>query len=217
MPAQTAGPPAWLRNTAVWVGAALAVLVLAVLGVAVLPGWWARLVGSWVLGVNGRGVPIGMSVGAVFTILPLGVGLLATRTGLSVRARSILIVIALLLLLPNVITLAVALGSGDARSALVIGAPGFRVGSVLGVALVVLVLLALLVIRRRSATTRAQIDAARGRAVQVGRDRAERAAHPQPQTEPEVPAEPAPGASAEADAGRGSEPRTGGELDQPHG
>jgi len=179
-------PPAWLRNVAVWVGAGLALVVLVVLGVAVLPGWWATQVGGWVQGVFGRGVPIGLGVGAVFTLLPLGVGLLAFRSGLTSKVRIALIAIALLLLLPNVLTIAIALGRSDARSVLAISAPGFRGATVAGIALVLLVLVAVLVIRRRSRHTRQNIDEAG--------ERAKRLAHERAESQPSM-AEPEPGGS----------------------
>ncbi|GAB2600484.1 hypothetical protein [Pseudactinotalea suaedae] len=199
----SSAPPAWLHNVAVWVGAGLAVVVLVVLGVAVLPGWWATQVGSWVQGVPGRGVPLGLEIGAVFTLLPLGVGLLAFRSGLTSKVRIALIVIALLLLLPNVLTIAIALGSSDARSVLAIAAPGFRGATVVGVALVVLVLAAVLVIRRRSRHTRHTIEEAGERAKRLAHERAQSqqsGAEPQPGV-----TEPPPG---------GTEPRSS-ETQQP--
>jgi hypothetical protein len=195
----SSAPPAWLRNVAVWVGAGLAVVVLVVLGVAVLPGWWATQVGSWVQGVPGRGVPLGLGIGAVFTLLPLGVGLLAFRSGLTSKVRIALIVIALLLLLPNVLTIAIALGSSDARSVLAIAAPGFRGATVVGVALVVLVLAAVLVIRRRSRHTRHTIEEAG--------ERAKRLAHERAQSQPgRTESQPS-----------GTEPQPGGTESQPGG
>ncbi|WP_420113755.1 hypothetical protein [Pseudactinotalea sp.] len=172
-PARTTNaPPAWLRNAAVWVGVGVAVVVLVVLGVAVLPGWWAGLVGDWVHGVSGRGIPIGVGIGALFTVLPLGIGALAFRRGLRSQARIAIIVIALLLLLPNVLTTTIALGGGDARSMLAIAGPGFRGGTWTGIGLVVLALVAVIVIRRRSRRTRTKIDEAEQKAARVSRQRA---------------------------------------------
>lgn len=165
--------PAWLKNAAVWVGAGLAIAVLVVLGVAVLPGWWASQIGNWVQGVFGRGVPIGLGTGALFTLLPLGVGVLAFRSGLTSKVRITLVVIGLLLLLPNVLTIAIALGRSDARSVLAITAPGFRGATVVGIGLVILALVAVLVIRRRSRQTRKAIGEAGAKAKQLSRERAQ--------------------------------------------
>ena len=188
-PARGSGaPPAWLRNAAIWIGAALAVAVLVVLGVAVLPGWWASLVGGWVQGVAGRGVPIGIGIGALFTTLPLGVGALAFRHGLRSKARIALIVIALLLLLPNVLTTAIALGSGDPRSLLVVAAPGFRGGTWAGIGFVLLALVAVIAVRKRSRHTSSAIAEAHEKAIQRSR---ERAAEAEGGPEREQPAPPA--------------------------
>lgn len=183
-------PPAWLRNVAVWVGAGLAIVVLAVLGVAVLPGWWASLVGGWVQGVFGRGVPIGLGVGALFMLLPLAVGALALRTGLTSKTRVTLIVVALLLLLPNVLTIAIALGNSDARSVLAIAAPGFRGATAVGIGLVVLAVVAALVIRRRSRRTRHAIEEAREKAKQLSRERVQEVGADGQGTTPPVATEP---------------------------
>lgn len=166
----SAAPPAWLRNVAVWVGVALALVVLVVLGVAVLPPWWASLIGGWVDGVQSRGIVLGLVLGIVFTLLPIGLVLLALRSGLSSRARIALIVGALLLLLPSVLTIAIWAGSSDARSVLVIEAPGFRGATVIGIALVVVALVVVLVVRARSRRTRARITEAREKSVQVARE-----------------------------------------------
>lgn len=198
-----AAPPAWLRNAAVWVGAGLALVVLVVLGVAVLPGWWASLVGGWVKGVSGRGIPIGLGVGALFTLLPLGVGALAFRRGLRSKVRIALVVIALLLLLPNVLTTAIALGSGDARSMLTIAAPGFRGATWVGIGIVVLALVAGIVVRRRARHTSRKIEAAEEKAARVSRERAaevERAS--------DVGPDPAPAATPTAVQEPPTEPRT---------
>ncbi len=175
--AERATPPSWLRNAAVWVGVGLALAVLVVLGVALLPGWWASTIGGWVRGVEDRGALLGVVIGATFTLLPLAVGLVALRSGLSSRWRVGLIVTALLLLLPNVLTIAVALGSSDARSVIAIEAPSFRGATGVGIGLTVVVLLAVVVIRWWSRRTRRTVEGARERAVVVGRERAaERAA-----------------------------------------
>lgn len=165
------GLPPWLRGAAAWVGIGLGVVLLVVLGVALLPGWWASLVSGWVVGVDGRGIPIGLLVGALFTVLPLGAVLIALRSGLSPRTRVVLVAAGLLLLLPNVLTLAVSLSGSDARSVLVIGAPGFRGASAVGVGLVLALLATVILVRRRSARTRGKVSAAGEQATRLARER----------------------------------------------
>lgn len=167
-----AGPPRWLGNLALWVGGALALVVLVLLAVAVLPGWWAELVGGWVLGVQSRGVWLGLLLGALFTILPIGVALLAMRRPLTPGARLALVVIALLLLLPNVLTIAIAAGRSDARHVLAIQAPGLVGATVAAIVVVVVLAVAVIGIRTRSRRTRRKLDEARVRAIEVGRERA---------------------------------------------
>ena len=166
----SAAPPAWLRNVAVWVGVALALVVLVVLGVAVLPPWWASLIGGWVDGVQSRGVLLGLVLGIAFTLLPIGVALLALRSGIGSRTRIALIVAALLLLLPSVLTIAISLGTSDARSVMVIEAPGFAVSTVVGIGLTVLVTVGVIIGRSRGRRTSRQLENARGKAVQRNRD-----------------------------------------------
>ena len=175
--ATQAVPPAWLRSVALWVGAALAVVLLVVLGVAVLPSWWASLIGGWVDGVQSRGILLGLVLGVVFTVLPLGLFLLALRSGLGSRVRIGLVVGALLLLLPSVLTMAISLGSSDARSVLVIEGPGFRGATLAGIGLTVLAIAAVLLGRSRSRRTHRRVAEAQSRAQQHTREVA--AEHPE--------------------------------------
>lgn len=182
------GLPAWLGTLTLWVGGALALALVVLLGVAVLPGWWDDLVGSVVQGVDGRGIVLGLVLGAVFTLLPLGVAALAMRSGLTVRARVALVVVALLLLLPTVLTLATAAGSSDARHVLAIEAPGLRGATVVGVVVALVLVAALLGARAFTRRRRRALATAQELAVALGRERAAAgettaAAEPQPSAE----------------------------------
>jgi hypothetical protein len=166
----SSAPPAWMRNATVWVGAALSIGLLVLLGVAVLPDWWAAVVGGWVDGDQTRGVLLGLVLGVVFTLLPLALGLLAMRSGLSTRARLALIASAVLLLLPNVLTVAIALSSSDARAVIAIDAPGLRGATVVGIGVTLLVVAAVLLGRSRSRRTRREVTQAQERAARRSRD-----------------------------------------------
>lgn len=170
-PAPAYALPGWLRTTTLWVGGALAIVVVAALGVAVLPGWWASLVGSWVLGISSRGIWLGLGVGALFTLLPIAVAVLAARSGLG-RARAALVAIAILLLLPNVLTLAVSLARSDAHWVLVIEAPGFGGATIAGVVLVLVAVAATALVRRWTRQRSRALEAAHQRAVTLTRERA---------------------------------------------
>lgn len=171
-PAPAYALPGWLRTTTLWVGGALAIVVVAALGIAVLPGWWASLVGGWVLGVSSRGIWLGLGVGALFTLLPIAVAVIAARSGLSARARAALVAIAILLLLPNVLTLAVSLARSDAHWVLVIEAPGFRGATIAGVAIVLVAVAAMALVRRWTRQRSRALEAAHERAVTLTRERA---------------------------------------------
>ncbi len=114
------------------------------LGITVLPRWWA----GRVAGVTDRsltaGIFAGLTCGVVFTAIPLLLlrGAVARHRGW--RGRGIWFVAGLLLALPNLITLGIVLGSGEsvrvASTSMDVDAPGFRgstgVGAVLGALLV---------------------------------------------------------------------------------
>jgi len=105
--------------------------------VAVLPRWWAERVGQASAGRFSNGVVIGFLVGAVFTALALLVLGLVFRRRRSWRTRAALVILALLLCVPNLLTLGIVLGGGGAASAgegtLDREAPGFRGATLVGV------------------------------------------------------------------------------------
>lgn len=180
-------PPSWLRVVALVAAAVLALVAVVVLGAALLPGWWAALVGGWVQGVPSRGVWLGLLVGAVFTLLPLAVVALALRSGMRGRVRVVLVLLALVLLLPNVLTIAIALGGGDPRSVIAIEAPSFRGATVVGMAVTLLVVAVVLVVRGWTLRTRITVSRAHERATRLGRQRAaERAAPPPEPDDPDL-------------------------------
>jgi hypothetical protein len=168
--APRSAPPAWMRHANLWVGAALSLTLLVLLGVAVLPDRWAAVVGGWVDGVQSRGVLLGLVLGAVFTLLPLVLGLLALRSGLRPWARLALVASALLLLLPNVLTVSIALSTSDARSVVATEAPGLRGATVVAIGVTLLVVAVVLIGRSRVRRTRREVTEAQGRAVQRSRD-----------------------------------------------
>lgn len=106
------------------------------LSVTVVPRWWGRTVGNIVEGSHVFGTFFGLAVGAAFTVLPL----IALRAGWKFRAgwkRWIkFVVLAFVLAAPNLMTLGVVIGDGDAAVSgahqLRDEAPGFRNGSLVG-------------------------------------------------------------------------------------
>ena len=82
------------------------------------------------------GIGIGLFYGVVFTFIPLFILTFALRRRRSWKARAWLVAAAVLLALPNLMTLGIVLGSGSAAHAgertLDVEAPDFRAASLVG-------------------------------------------------------------------------------------
>jgi len=115
-------------------------LVLLFLGwliaVAWLPRWWARRIGNQVDGSMTSGVLFGLVIGFVFTAVPLFVARFALKRDRRWKHRAIIVLGALFLAVPNLATLGIVFGNGNAAHAgeriLDVDGPGFRGGSVFG-------------------------------------------------------------------------------------
>ena len=126
----------WQRR-AILVVTAIVVLVLLILFMrAFLPRWWAQRIGHRVQGSFSGGVLWGLFYGAVFTFVPLIVARQAFRKRFRMPYKIAIIVLAVLLAIPNLLTLSVVLGSGSAAHAgqriMDVDAPAFRGGSLVG-------------------------------------------------------------------------------------
>ena len=124
-------------SRAVLVAVAVAVVVLlGFVGAAFLPRWWSHLVGDQVGGSIATGVALGLVYGFVFTALPLVLLRWAFRRRHSWRVWLAAVLVAVLLAAPNLLTLAIVVGSGNAAHAgertLDVQAPGFRTSSLVG-------------------------------------------------------------------------------------
>lgn len=152
----------WGRRLA-WVGGGLvAVLVLGYIASATVPRWWAQQIGEQVGGSITTGIFVGLFYGFVFTLLPLGLLLAVTTLRRTWRALAVAVVLAVVLGLPNLMTLGIVLGSGNAAHAgeriLDVEAPAFRGGSLAGAGIAVLLLAYMSYLRssRRHARRRAR-------------------------------------------------------------
>ncbi|MFH5210757.1 permease [Antrihabitans sp. NCIMB 15449] len=150
------GKPTWLKRT---IAIAIAVVVLVIMYfilAAFIPRWWGIRIGEAADGTFTRGIGLGLLLGVVCTVAPLLLFLLA---GLSWKKRggkfvaAISAIIALIIAIPNLMTLSIVVGSGDgahsgARS-LDTEAPGFRGGTLVGaiIGVLVFVLVAFLVVQ----------------------------------------------------------------------
>jgi membrane associated rhomboid family serine protease len=111
------------------------------------------------------GVLYGLLIGLVFALFPVLLATAAFRRGRRYKLRVAIFGGALLLALPNWVTLSIALGAGSGAHAgdriLDIEGPGFRVGSAWGAAIGVLVGLAMVALLWKWRRDRAQLRAFR--------------------------------------------------------
>ncbi len=126
-----------VRNRTILIIVAVVGLMLAwLIGSAVIPRWWAQRIGDLIDGRLIFGSFFGFGVGAVFTILPLLTLWIAWRYRRNWKRALVIIVIAVVLAAPNLATLGVVIGSGNAAHAgeriLDVDGPGFRGGSLVG-------------------------------------------------------------------------------------
>ena len=130
-------PPVWLRRVTVAVGVLAVLVLLAVVGSIVLPGWWAGVVIGWVQGITSAGIIAGLLCGVVFTAIPAGIIAYTVGSTWPWRTRLIVAAVAAVLALPNVLTLVIDIGRTssaiDARLNMVIGAPAFTGATFAGV------------------------------------------------------------------------------------
>lgn len=135
----------WFSRLILWSAAVVLGVSLVVIGAAYLPGWWADRVADVVAGNRTAGVLGGFACGLAFTALPLIVLRSAVRRGLVLTERLLRVVVAVLLAVPNLLTLGVVIRGGPpgalARAVLDARGPGLRgatlLGAVLGAVIVV--------------------------------------------------------------------------------
>ena len=146
-----------------WAGGMLVVLVLAVIVVsATVPRWWAHRVGDQVDGSITQGTTLGLVYGFVFTFLPIVAIVLILRWRRTWKTILAAVLIGVVLALPNLMTLSIVVGRGNAAHAgdrtLDVDAPAFRGASLVGaiVAGLVLVFIGWLMVSRDRAHSKAR-------------------------------------------------------------
>ena len=171
-PGPAPAPSPWRRRLT-WAGIGLVVvLVGGWIGAAFIPRWWSQRIADQVDGSMAAGITLGLVYGFLFTLLPLLVLLWAVRKRHSWKAWLAYVAFAAFLALPNLFTLGIVLGRGNAAHAgertLDVLAPGFRWATAIGAALAVLLVVGikLLLVSR----ARAHEEADRLRAAQAGRE-----------------------------------------------
>jgi hypothetical protein len=157
------------RRRLLWGGFGLVVLLVGGwVGAAFIPRWWAQRIADQVDGSIPAGITLGLVYGFLFTLLPLLVLLWAVRRRHSWKVWLAYLATAAFLALPNLFTLGIVVGRGNAAHAgertLDVEAPGFRGATLAGAivaALLVVGVKALLVSRRRAREEAARLRAAR--------------------------------------------------------
>ena len=122
---------------ALWVVGLLGALVLVVLvASATVPRWWAQRIGHQVDGSITQGTTLGLVYGFVFTFLPIVLILLILRWRRTWKTILVALALGILFALPNLMTLSIVLGTGNAAHAgdrtLDVEAPAFRGASLVG-------------------------------------------------------------------------------------
>ena len=144
----------WKRKLIVTAVVVVAIVIGVLIASATVPRWWSHQIGDQVDESIVRGTLVGLFYGFLFTILPLLVLGAILRWRRSLRALVIAGALALLLAIPNLLTLGIVLGTGNAAHAgertLDVRAPAFRGASLAGalVAIGLLVLIAYLTYSR---------------------------------------------------------------------
>ncbi|CAN5677103.1 hypothetical protein BH24ACT5_BH24ACT5_27590 [soil metagenome] len=131
--------PTWQRRVFVTLAVGIVLVLLVLIATAVIPRWWSQRVGDAVGGSLTTGALFGAFIGFVFTLAPLA----ALTLGWRLRGRGYTwkgwlgwIAAALVLAIPNLMTLGIVLGRGNAAHAgertLDTEGPGFRLWSLIG-------------------------------------------------------------------------------------
>jgi hypothetical protein len=167
-----AAPPARGRSWKRWLAyTAIAVTVVIVggwVGAAFIPRWWSQRIGDQVNGSIPAGITLGLVYGFLFTVLPLLVMVWAVRKRRTWKTWLVFFAAAVFLALPNLFTLGIVLGRGNAAHAgdrtLDVEAPGFRGGSLAGAILAALCILAVWWLVRSRRRARDEVDRMRAQA-----------------------------------------------------
>lgn len=154
----------WSRRIVIGGVLLLAAVLLFFIGAAFLPRWWSHRIGDQVDASTTAGIGLGLFYGSVFTFLALLLLWFTFRKRRPWKVRLLLVACAILLASPNLLTLGIVAGSGNAAHAgertLDVEAPYFRASTLIGAigaAVVFAVLLYILTMRRRGKRTEARL------------------------------------------------------------
>lgn len=139
VPAEQDSGSNWQQKAILWTAAVVVLIILFFILRAYLPRWWSHRVGGWIDGSMGSGVFIGLMFGFFCTLIPLL--LLAApffgRWRLQKWPVLISVGLAVIVAIPNLLTLGIVVGdtsaSQAARRTLDVDGPGFRGATLWGV------------------------------------------------------------------------------------
>lgn len=169
----------WLKKTITVVATLLVLVITYFVLAAFLPRWWAQRIAGLAEGGFSRGILWGLLFGILCTAIPLVLlvwvwQVRGWKFGRGVQIA--LTVLALVVAIPNLMTLSVVLGGGNAAHAgeriMDVDAPGFRgaslVGAVIGVLVFVLLVVTTVRYRKRGKDLRAARATSNGRRPKPG-------------------------------------------------
>ncbi len=126
----------WGRRVVLVLGLVAAFVLTVLVASATVPRWWSQRVGDQVDGSITQGTTLGLVYGFVFTFLPILAIVLILRWRRTWKTILVALALGLLLALPNLMTLSIVLGTGNAAHAgdrtLDVEAPAFRGASLVG-------------------------------------------------------------------------------------
>jgi glucan phosphoethanolaminetransferase (alkaline phosphatase superfamily) len=160
--------PNWTRRLLIGGAIVVTVLLGGLIASATIPRWWAQRIADQVDGSITQGTLVGLFYGFLFTFLPMIVLIGILRWKRTWKALVVAVGLALLLASPNLMTLGIVLGTGNAAHAgertLDVEAPAFRGASLAGALLAVALVgfIGYLLVSRRKA--RATVAAEHARA-----------------------------------------------------
>ncbi|MFN8122687.1 MAG: permease [Thermoleophilia bacterium] len=164
--------PDWGRRLLLAAIAIVVVVLIALAASAIVPRWWAHRVGDQVNGSMFAGFGLGLLYGLIFTALPLIVLWYTFHRRRPWKVWAGGLVLALIVALPNLMTLAIVVGTGNAahggERTMDVEAPLFRGFSLVGALLAVAAVgfwryqrFSHVRTRRQNARLRKDLDAAR--------------------------------------------------------
>ncbi len=128
--------PVWVNRMLVGAVVGVLLIIAVLIGMAVIPRWWAQRIADQVNGSLISGTGIGLFYGTVFTLLPLIALRFMLRRRKHWKFRVSMLALAVLLALPNLFTLGIVIGNGSAAKAgsitLHSQAPNFQAATLAG-------------------------------------------------------------------------------------